>query len=111
MKITERTESDISIIKPEGRIDWNTMPVFTDCLNRLIQEGSKKLLIDFSETEYIASSGMRTLITSLKMIEEKGGAMAICSLSDQLEELFNVVQFDKIIKIYKTDFEAFEDLL
>ncbi len=111
MKITERRESDIAIIKPEGRIDWNTMPIFSDCLNRLIQDGNKKILIDFSDLEYMASSGMRSLITSLKKIEEAGGTMAICSLSSQMEELFNVVQFDKIIKIYKTDFEAFEDLL
>jgi len=108
MKIVQRTESDVTVFRPEGRIDWSSLSEFSSALNRSIQEGAKKVLIDFSQTDYMSSAGLRALTDLLKQMEEAGGEIALCSLNESLKELFRIVNFDKVFTIYENEFEALD---
>ena len=111
MKIHQKIESDLYIVQPEGRIDTHAMSEFAACLNRLIQQGAGKILINFSTTEYLSSPGLRALLEAHREMSEAGRVLAICSPEENLMELFRVVHLEKTINIYPTDFEAYEALL
>jgi len=111
MKITHKTESDLVIVKPEGRIDAAALGSFSAYMNTLIQKGHKKILIDFSQTEYLSSSGIRALVQVKQDLEAKKGTVALCSPNPHLKELFSVVQLDKMFSIYPSDFDAYDELL
>lgn len=111
MKIEVRTESDVSIIKPSGNMDFNALNEFSSTLKSTIQEGANKVLLDFADLEYLSSSGIRALMEAMRLLEPKGGTLAFCGLSEQLVELFDVVQLTKVFGIYKSEFEAFDVLI
>ncbi len=111
MKIDARTESDVTVIKPEGRMDFNALMEFSALLNRTVQGGAKKVLLDFSALEYLSSSGIRTIVESQKQIDAVKGTLAFCSLNTQIKELFQVVQLDKMFKIYPSEFEALDEMM
>ncbi len=111
MKINERIESDVFVIQPEGRLDVSVLSEFTACLNRTIQEGADKILLDFSKTNYMSSACLRSLIEAYKDMKVEGKILAICSPNEQLNELFKVVYLAKTITIYKSVFEAIKSLL
>lgn len=111
MKIDKRIESDVAILTPTGRIDPSTMGNFSESLITTIDEGYKKVLVDFSKTEYMSSAGIRAIVEGMKKLEGLGGTLAFCTPSENLQELFSVVQLDKVIKIYKSEFEALDALM
>ena len=111
MKIDKRIESDVAIIVPDGRLDPTTLGDFSQTLMTTIDEGINKVLIDFSKTEYMSSAGIRAIVEALKKLEAKGGTLAFCTPSDNLKELFNVVQLEKVITIYNSEFEALDKLM
>ncbi|HQH74614.1 MAG TPA: STAS domain-containing protein [bacterium] len=111
MKIEVRNESGVAIIKPDGRMDFNALSEFTGALNRSIQEGANKILIDFSSLEYMSSAGIRALMEGMKRLEPRHGVMAFCDLHPQIKELFEVVQLNKIFPIYSSEFEALDALM
>ncbi|RJP31987.1 MAG: anti-sigma factor antagonist [Candidatus Omnitrophota bacterium] len=111
MKIEKRTEGDITILQPVGRLDGSGIPEFSASLNRTIQEGAKKLILDFSRMDYMSSAGIRTLIEGNKNMTAKKGLLVFCSVNKDLNELFEVVQLGKIFKIYKSEFDALEALM
>ncbi len=111
MKIEQRTEGDITILQPIGRLDASGLPEFTSTLNRTIQEGAKKVLLDFSKMDYMSSAGIRALIEGNRNLAAKKGTMAFCAVNEDLNELFEVVQMGKIFKIYKTEFDALEAMM
>lgn len=112
MKIEKRIESDVAILVPEGRIDTATLGAFSsELLSTIDKDGKSKVLIDFSKTEYMSSAGIRALVEGLKKLEAKKGVLAFCTPSPNLKELFSVVQLDKVIKIYKSEFEALDALI
>jgi hypothetical protein len=42
MNVDVRTESDVTIIKPSGRMDFNALMEFSALLNQTLQGGAKK---------------------------------------------------------------------
>lgn len=111
MNIIQRLESDITIIQLEGRLDWNGLPEFSSVIAQNAEAGYTKILLDFSKTEYMSSAGIRALIEAMQRLESKGGKLAICSPSESLQELFEVVQLNKIIKIHPNEFTALDNMM
>lgn len=111
MKIDVRTESDVTIVRPYGRMDFNALMEFGSLMTQTIQAGAKKILLDFSDLEYLSSSGIRTIVDCQKQVEAKKGILAFCALNSQIKELFQVVQLDKVFKIYPSEFEALDALM
>ncbi len=110
MEIKVNSEADIIILQPKGRIDWATISIFSAAFRKAIESGVQKMLIDFSETDYIGSAGVRAMIDIHREIETIQGKLVLCSLNDNMKELFRVVQFDKVFKIYEQNIEAINAL-
>lgn len=111
MKIQEQTEGNLTILRPEGRIDAAALPEFSAHLNRVIRDGANKVLIDFSKCDYMSSAGIRALLEGYKQMEDKKGQLAFCSVNSNLMELFEVVSLDKVFTIYTTEFDALDKML
>jgi len=111
MEIKEQVEGDVTIVRPGGRIDAAALPEFSAIMNRIVQSDTKKLLVDFSNTDYLSSAGIRALLEGYKGMEEKKGSFALCSVNENLQELFTVVSLDKVLKIYPSDFEALDKMM
>ena len=80
--------------------------VFSD----LIQSGAKKLLCDFSQTEYIASAGLRVLLSTAKSLQKSGGQIALCSLKPYVLEVFETAGFTQLFRIHGSQEEALKNL-
>lgn len=111
MKLTQRVESDVTIVELEGRLDWNGLSEFSGKMAQIVDAGSRKILLNFARLEYMSSAGIRALIETLQKVETEGGKLAICSPNSTIQELFQVVQLDKVITIYPGEFEALDKLL
>lgn len=59
----------------------------------------RKLVFDFSETEFMDSSGIGVLIGRCKNMNYSGGEVAAENLSERIQKIFVVSGLHKIIKI------------
>ena len=99
-------EGDISIISLTGSLDTNTSKEAEDQINKLIEEGSIKLLIDLTDLDYISSSGLRILLSTSKKLKSLRGEMRICGLNETVNEVFEISGFTMIFNVLKTLEEA-----
>ena len=106
MNTTIKNEGDISIISLTGSLDTNTSKEAEDQINKLLEEGSIKLLIDLTDLDYISSSGLRILLSTSKKLKPLKGEMRICGLNETVNEVFEISGFTMIFKIFKTIEEA-----
>ena len=106
MNITITKESDISILSITGSLDTNTSKGAEDQMNKLIEEGRIKLLIDLSNLDYISSSGLRILLSTSKKLKSIGGQMRISGLNETVNEVFEISGFTMIFNVFKTLDEA-----
>ncbi|MBN2327033.1 MAG: STAS domain-containing protein [Candidatus Omnitrophica bacterium] len=111
MKVFKKNESGVCILQFQGRIDALALQEVSAELNRALGDGSGKVLVDLSKTEYMSSAGLHALTDAQKLSYEGGGKMALCSASEDLMELFRVVHLERCFEIYPNDFEALDKLI
>jgi anti-sigma B factor antagonist len=81
-----------------------------DAALRLISDGAKNLVVDLSETEYMDSSGLGTLVGLLKRVREGGGEMPIAAARPRVKRLFEVTGLTQVFKLYEDATAALEEM-
>ncbi|MGE5554809.1 MAG: STAS domain-containing protein [Methanocella sp.] len=108
--IEVKTVGDAKIVGILRRFDAYTASQVEVELNRLVSEGTKKIACDFSQTEYLASAGLRVLLTASKGLSRAGGKMVLCNVKPYVMEVFEISGLNRIFQIYPTVEEAVKAL-
>ena len=61
---------------------------------------ARKLIVDISGVSFVASIGLRTLVTGAKAISNKGGRMVLVAPQPNVEKVLRSSSIDTIIPIY-----------
>lgn len=93
-KNLNQTELTVKVV---GRLDTTTAPELEASLKESF-EGFTKLVLDFSELEYLSSAGLRVLLQAQKTMN-KQGEMIIKNVNETINEIFEVTGFIDILTI------------
>jgi anti-sigma B factor antagonist len=104
IRITKRGEG--TILSVIGRIDTLTAPELEQVVNKEIEQGNRKILLDFSGVSYISSSGLRVLLATAKKLKNPGDKLGLCSLSPEVFKILKLTGFTSIFSIYLSEGEA-----
>ncbi len=110
MTLEHEIQNQIDLIFLNGRIDAQSSPGVNEEIDKVINEGRNKMLINFKDLEYISSAGLRVLITVAKKLNAASGDLVLCSLDEKIYKVFDVSGFTAIFKILETQEEALAEL-
>lgn len=99
MNIERFEEHGVTILALDGRLDANTVAVVDKAFAAALADGSKNFVWDFSRLGYVSSAGLRSVLQALKQVGARGGKFAICSLSRNVLEVFDISGFKSLITI------------
>ncbi|MGW8301424.1 MAG: STAS domain-containing protein [Desulfobacterales bacterium] len=108
MEIIEENQSGINIFKLNGRLDSNTSQGFEKKIFQAIDDGSKSMIIDFKDLEYISSAGLRVILKATKALKREEGKMMLCDMQDYVKEVFEIAGFDSFLPIVGTMDDAIQ---
>ena len=64
----------------------------------------KKILVDMGKVEYLASIGIRTLLTGAKTVKMKQGKMVLVNLQPEVSKVLELTGLKEVIPMY-VDFQ------
>lgn len=102
MEIRQEKRGDVIIIGLSGRLDANTSAGVEESLMSLLDQGERRLVIDFSDLTYISSAGLRVLVLLAKNVQQAKGKLALAALTQRIHEIFKIAGFTSIFSIYPT---------
>jgi anti-sigma B factor antagonist len=106
MQLTQTRTGEVTIVRPQGRIDSITAPAFQETIRGLIDAGAHRLAIDLADVTYISTAGLRALLMIARALETARGRLALCGLSHELLKLFELSQFNTLLRIVPTEPDA-----
>ncbi len=109
MTISVKTTNDIKVLHFEGELDIQTSPDAQNQLKQLIEEGARKILVNFEQLEYISSAGVAVLLAAAKQLKAVDGELRVCGLNEVVKEVFEISGFMTILKVFGSESEAIED--
>ena len=106
MSISTSNIGSVFIVTPSGRLDTNTSPEAEKLITEAIDGGEIKIVVDFTETEYISSAGLRVILKTAKLLKPKNGAVTLCNANEQIEEVLEISGFLGMIMLLDSLDEA-----
>ncbi len=106
MNLSVSSHDDVVEIALDGRLDAASSPGVQDAINKQINAGHAKIVLDFSKMDYISSSGLRVLLMAVKTLKAKNGRMLIYAANEHVREVFNLAGFVPYFPMYADRQEA-----
>ena len=103
MNIQTRDESDIKIIYLEGEMDTETSPEVLSELDRLRNDGVKKMLLNLEKLDFISSAGLRVLLATAQQLKASGGDFRVCRLNKEIQEVFDISGFSTLLMVFENE--------
>ncbi len=101
-----RQDNGVLTVRGEGQLVVGNRQELKDLVQQALAASHRKLLIDFTATGYIDSSGLGALVTIAKQVREQGGELRLAGLNDDLRSLFELTKLDTLFSISDTPAQA-----
>ncbi len=101
MEITTNQYKHCDVVKVTGRLDSFTSPKLAEELTKINEQNRYKVILDFTDLEFISSAGLRVLIANLKNCKRYNrGELVVAGLSPAIQSVFELAGFHRIFKIF-----------
>lgn len=88
------------VIQPTEFIDDSSANQLRHEISNAMADGVKTILVDLRDVTFMNSSAIGALVATLKVVQEKGGTLSLCSLNEQVRTLFALTKMDHIFDIF-----------
>ncbi len=111
MKVSLRqVNKDVSVIDLEGDFDLYSSPKAREVLLQMAKEKVPAVIVNLSKVGYMDSSGIATLIETLRALDKYGGRLILVGLNLKTMEVIKLARLEKIFEIKETEEQAIASL-
>src|SRR3954452_20649508 len=111
MNVQSTQDGDVAIVRTDGYINnLGAERIEQEC-EALIQQGYRKLVINFARSPIINSMGLSILIGIIERVLEIHGVLAFTDLTPVNAETMEIMGLTQYAKIYRTESDARDSLV
>ncbi len=107
ISIETQKENGHDLLILRGEVDASNSVMLDEAIQKLINEGSKSILVDGQGLEYISSAGLGVFMSYLEDFQERDIDLKIYSLTPRVYEVFKILGLDQLIPILPDKTSAF----
>ncbi len=104
--LKSRKVGEAWVVELEGSVDAQSAPELKAAMQVHAGNGGAKLVVNLQGVEYMDSSGLGMLLSTLKRVRYEGGDVRIFGVRGQVEELFKLTRMDRIFDIRDDEADA-----
>ena len=93
-------EKAIACVK--GRLDALSAPEFEKALLELIDNGERKIILDFSELDFISTAGLSGILVLVRRMKVEKGELSVAALKGQVKKVFNISGLSSCMPVFDT---------
>jgi len=107
MLLTTTKEKDLLVVTLTTKeASLKNSEEFKTAMSQFLEEGHKKIVVDFRDVNYVDSSFLGALVSSLKLAMANHAEMFLSNLNKDVYNLLQLIRIDKVFTIYKDNEEA-----
>ena len=100
MKVNTRQVDGITILDLSGRITLGEGSVqLRDAVRDLLAKGSKLILLNLADVNYIDSSGIGELVSAYTTVRNQGGELKLLNLTKKVHDLLQITKLYTVFDV------------
>lgn len=88
--------------------EQNIQKIGEDLFSLVDELGRKKILLNFTNVEYLSSAALGKFITLNKKVQASGGKLIMCNITEDIYEVFEITKLNKLFNIQKDEQTALQ---
>ena len=107
LTITSREVDGVTVLDLSGRITLGEGSVqLRDAIRDLISKGSKSVLLNLGDVNYIDSSGLGELVSAFTTSKNQGDSLKLLKLTKKVHDLLQLTKLYTVFDIYDDEASA-----
>ncbi len=106
--INTRNQNEVTILNLNGFLDAHTSVELEKCFEEIIAENKFRIVVNFEKLSYISSAGLGVFMAYIETARNHTGDIKLCSMSDKIYNIFDMLGFPILFEIYKEEKSAIE---
>ena len=107
MDITTRKVADVTIVDFKGRLAVGVSDsVLPKVVGEILNDGSKKILLNLSDMDYIDSNGLGELVQVFRESKRGGASLRLLKQHDRVAKTLRLTNLLPMFKVYDTEEDA-----
>jgi anti-sigma B factor antagonist len=98
MEIVKTISADVVTLAVTGKLSAATADEFSAAVDLALGE-TQNIVLDFKELNYLASAGIRVLVSAQKKLKASGGTLCLFHVCEEVMEVFEVTGLDDVFDI------------
>jgi anti-sigma B factor antagonist len=100
LKLSTRQVDGITILDLSGRITLGEGSVqLRDAVRDLLSKGSKQILLNLGDVNYIDSSGIGELVSAYTTVRNQGGELKLLNLTKKVHDLLQITKLYTVFDV------------
>ncbi|MGY1436144.1 MULTISPECIES: STAS domain-containing protein [Streptomyces] len=95
-----RHEEGSAVVTPEGELDHHTAELLREPLERSVDEGYSRLVVDCSRLEFCDSTGLNVLLGARLKAEAEGGAVHLAGMLPVVARVFEITGANAVFTVH-----------
>ena len=100
---------DVVLLTIRGYVDTTTCQELSKIIQELVKKGRYQIIADLGGVSYISSAGWGVFVGEIKNIRDQGGDLKIVQMNPEVYEVFEMLEFNRILNYYDTLEEAINE--
>lgn len=100
---------DIALLTVKGYVDTMTCAMLLSKITDNLNNNVLHIIVDMAQVNYVSSAGWGVFVGEIKGIREKGGDLKIVQMTPEVYDVFEMLEFNRILSYYESIEEAIND--
>lgn len=100
MELSTSRENGIVILSIDGKIGDAQAVKFRTELERLVQIGERKIVLDLKDVQIICSQAVATLLAVAKNLDREGSRLRVAAPSGVVESVMRIMKLNRVLDIF-----------
>ena len=107
MKLSDREHNGVIILEPRGKIMGGPdASLLHDKLYEFLDRDQRKIVIDLAGVEWMNSTGLGILISSLTTLRNNDGELKLANVTEKIQSLLTITKLVTVFESYDSVDEA-----
>lgn len=107
VKLNTRQVGDVTVLDSAGRITLGEgTSTLRDAIKAIVDGGSKKVLLNLGEVNYIDSSGIGELVSAFTTVTNQGGQLKLLNLNKRIQDLLQITKLYTVFEVHDDEAAA-----
>lgn len=96
----EHPAPEVVLVRLQGRLDATVAPQVRRELSALPERHGPNMVVDLAQVSFIDSSGLSVLVSALKAVRLRGGALVLVGPNEQVRMALRLTMLDRVFRIF-----------